>query len=108
MKIYLVIEASGEYEDYCEHTLGAFLKREKAEELIAKCKDKDFEIYDKWAKCSKCPGYWGNSIELDYCPHMTSCRMCVDEDGDEQLDCDEYVPYYEVNSYWIKELEVVE
>lgn len=109
MTVYLVIKASGEYEDYSERIIGAYLNREKAEELVSQRKNQEETIYSQYEKCCKCPAYWSNDLSaLNYCEHVASCQMCVDEDGDEQVDCFEYVPYYVPISYWVRELEVIE
>lgn len=109
MTVYLVMEAFGEYEDYRERIIGAFLDREKAEKLIAKKKEQNEQDYAQWKKCSNCPAYWYNRLDdLSYCEHLASCRIAIDEDGDEQVDCFEYISYFDSCSYWITELKVTE
>lgn len=107
--VYLVIEAFGEYEDYREHTIGAFLDREKAEKLVVKKKEQNERDRAQCKKCSHCPAYWSSYLDdLNYCEHIASCRITIDEDGDEQVECFEYVPYNDLCNYWIEELQVTE
>lgn len=109
MKVYLAIESSDEWEDYCEITLGVFLRKEKAEEIIAKCKEYNNKELSQYLKCRNCPAYWFNNTSLsDYCEHVADCHMEIDEDGEEQIECSNFIPYYVSKTYSIKELEVIE
>ena len=109
MAAYLVMEAFGEYEDYREHIIGAFLDREKAEKLVAEKKEQNELDHAQWLKCNNCPAYWSNRLDnLSYCEHIASCRMTIDEDGDEEVECFEYIPYSESCNYWIEELKITE
>lgn len=109
MVVYLAMEASGEYDDYRERIVGAFFNREKAEKLVAEKKEQNKLDYAQWKKCNNCPAYWSNRLgDLSYCEHIASCRLCVDKDGDEQVDCSEYILYSTLCNYWVEELKVTE
>lgn len=102
MKVYLVIEGKGEYEEYQENITKAFCDEEKAEKFKNEKITQNVHNYVLSYKCSKCPAYWvGAKItKNDYCENITSCR---------KYDCSKYISCdYDSMTYRIEELEVEE
>lgn len=95
MKVYLLVECAGEWEDYREHVLKGYTKREAAENEKVTLEKTEQILREQSKKCAECDLYW-NSIPdtTGYCEfsskaewkdnevigcsyHFTSYRYCV-------------------------------
>lgn len=87
MKVYLVIEYGGEYEDYSERIRKGYLSREKAEEKIKKLEFIEIER----RKCGKCPLYYCP----DECNHKCGDECSAKNMTDEEMRayCKAYEPF---------------
>ena len=99
MKVYLVYEECGEWEDYYKTIIKAFFSREKAEELKQQLEKDNKEILDQYEKCELCPYKYGEKDDKCTCD-----KYKLDEDGY----CENYEYIYDDYCYSIKELEVEE
>lgn len=87
MKIYQLHECYGEYEDYTDNIIGSYLRKERAEEELAKAEAAEVERQKLSKKCEDCPfiddaGFTSLKMLARYCdkadikeePYGTSCR----------------------------------
>lgn len=101
MKIYQVIEFSGEYEDYYEFVIGTFLNKEKATIKMNNQIEKQKSLEKKYKKCMEC--------EFDETRLNKECFKHFYDEGItfEDYHCDNCI-YVEEKDYKIKEFEVIE
>lgn len=106
MKIYLLVECSGEWEDYREYILKGYTKRETAEAKKANLEKTEQDLRKQSKKCAECDLFW-NSIPdtTGYCEVSSKVEW---EDG-EVVGCPyQILPYRDYITYRIDEIELVE
>lgn len=112
--VYMVIEYSGEYEDYQERICGAYFSEEKAQAKIAKLKEAQEKDKCQFELCQECPANdWTLSrSEFEkireeystYCPYIKDVVIDENEDCYCSLSCF----YFEEAGYFVKTVEVEE
>lgn len=112
--VYIVIEASGEYEDYQERNCGAYFSQEKALVQMAKMKEAQERNKCLYELCQECPlNDWTLSPEeiqknkegySSYCPYVKDITI----DKYENCYCPNSYFLFEEATYFIKALEVEE
>ena len=99
MKIYLVYEESGEWEDYNKILSKGFLSKQKAEEYKLNLEQEEKERQEQIKKCNECPYKYGDGKENEKC----NCKKFkLDEYGY----CENYDCIYEKYWYSLEEIEV--
>ena len=111
MKIYQLHKYGGEWEDVYDHIIGSYLRKERAEELMADFKQRSKIREEESRHCMDCP-VWeqlGDNIEqiaqkcADYCS-----RFVRDNQDDGGFECNNWQSYWELPGYRIEEVEVEE
>ena len=112
MKIYQLHKYGGEWEDSFDYIVASFLKKEKAEKIMAELQEEDALLKERSDKCSDCPYLedWSredNKLLItkmkEYC---RASNIHFDEDG--EVRCDNYTAYWDNEYFEIKEVEVEE
>lgn len=110
MKIYQLHEHSGEWEDYRDRIIGSYLRKERAEEELAKFEAAEKEAMGQSRKCSHCPLVDYSSTNLyellaEYPDYCNKAQLRV---GDYGTDCDNFYHSWDESDFEIKEVEVEE
>ena len=108
MKIYQLHKYSGEWEDFRDHIIGSYLRKERAKEEKAKSEAREKELVEQSNKCDACPylydSYITNEKLLSYC---TKAKLEKNEYGDD-MDCVNYSTHWDEATFKIEEVEVEE
>lgn len=117
MKLYILFECTGSFEDYHEHMAKGFFSKEKAEFEKKRRENEAALCHKQYIQCNECSYSWFSSgteqglkafiniaqnkpcfklakIEHEYDEYYTSCNNCMSD--------------YEEPIYKIKEIEVEE
>lgn len=105
MKIYLLWEAYGEYEDYREEVIGCYLTKERAtQELEEKEKEEKLKK-QQYYHCQSCIAFHS----VDFSENDIDCKdLIFKKDKFNGCWCENMHWGYELTIYWIKEMEVIE
>ncbi len=110
MKIYQLHKYGGHWEDYRNYIIGSYLRKERAEEEMAKAQDEELQKQLLEKQCSNCP-YHENiednktlaNLMRKYCDHSD---IHCDDDG--ELFCNNLYYHWIDNNFNIEEVEVIE
>lgn len=111
MKIYQLHEFGGEWEDKYDYIIGSYLRKERAEEEMAKAVAYNAAMVDKAAKCRNCPLFDREDDDSvddvltaigEYC---TMKKIMKDEYG---THCENYSSFVDESYFRIEEIEVEE
>lgn len=110
MKIYQVYQYDAMWGEY-DHIVGSYLKKERAEEVMAKCMAEDEEKHRQSLRCGACPLINAETVQetedaVKEC--SSNCKDFVIMKNGEEIDCENWVSYYDIPVYQIKEVEVEE
>lgn len=94
-KVYIVISAYGEYDDYLETVEKVFADRTKAQNYVIELEDQERGYKCMANKCKECGG------QVSGCPFYA--EPVYNENG-----CENYNPYYDETRYYIMEEELEE
>lgn len=117
MKIYQIHSYSGEWEDFRDYIIGSYLRKERAEEEMAKLEAKEKELIEHSKKCCHCPFLEASFISSedllskhpDYCSDAKLKKVSYDEeDMCYEIDCENYYIKWDDATFKIKEVEVEE
>jgi hypothetical protein len=109
MVIYQLHECGGEWEDYYDHIIGSYLRKERAEEEKAKAEAKEKVKVEKGNKCKRCPFMdvdfedFGKTLlkHPDYCNKSNLVYK-----GSLGVSCKKYYFHWDESSFKIEEVEV--
>ena len=112
MKIYQLHECGGEYEDYFDHIIGSYMRKERAEEEKLKAEQEELARQERHRKCCSCPlldrDLQMNTLNYikyvcgNYC---SNAQIYADGFG---YDCENYESNWDDSSFRIDEIEVEE
>lgn len=130
MKVYVLFESSGDYEDYREYIHSIYLDKDKCESVKNELEKSDKEYMEQIHKCNRCIcgcGYVNNkdcdSCEKEeddclqcqleevrkYCDKASCIEIHESVDGWKELYCNEReCSYSDGYNYRIEEKEVIE
>lgn len=110
MKIYQLHEYGGEYEDYFDHVVGSFMRRERAEEvkneMIIQRKKERLQS----DKCNQCPIHNDSYPTIE--DYIKVLRIYCDQaeivENYFGVNCENYYCLWEETEFSIEEVEVEE
>ena len=110
MKIYQLHEYGGEWEDAYDYIIGSYLRKERAEEVMAQAKLQDESDRELSRRCNRCP--FTNCWEPDdkvakQCEQYCDKFKYIDL-GDDGFDCGNYTTHWNDVYFRIEEVEVIE
>lgn len=117
IKAYQLKEHGGQWEDYYEYTIATYLSYEKAKEKFDELNQKSKEIEERNDKCQHCPWIWDwdehgeeklRERTNEYCD---KAELTIEkfEDDDFEFVCKNYYEnFYDIPSYRIEEIEIIE
>lgn len=110
MKIYQIHEYSGEYEDYRDYIIGSYLRKERAEEEMAKAEANEAEAIEQNNRCNICPFTEASYSEFDnlLSEFQGHCDKMELYDSDYGIKCRNYYHHWDKAYFEIKEVEVEE
>lgn len=110
MKIYQLHKYGGEWEDYRDYIIGSYLRKERAEEEMAKAQNEETQKQLLAKQCSNCPYHENledNQVLSDlmrkYCNHSD---IHCDDEG--ELFCKNFYNHWIDSRFNIEEVEVIE
>ncbi len=110
MKIYQLHKYGGKWEDYRDYIIGSYLRKERAEEEMAKAQDEELQKQLLAKQCAECPYHEDaedNKTLADlmrkYCDHND---IYCDDEG--ELFCNNLYYHWRDENFKIEEVEVIE
>lgn len=112
MKIYQLHEYSGEWEDYRDRIIGSYLRKERAEEEMARAESKEKELLERGRKCANCPflefeDTWTDVGKL-LSEYPDYCQDAKLEDTEYGINCSNYYYKWDDATFDVVEVEVEE
>ena len=113
MKIYLIKQSSGSYDDYCEYIEKGFFDKRKAEDYIKEYNEKLVADRELSIVCDKCNHgrYETLADVLLNCP-VKARKIDITEmeklDGDIYFDCEKASDYYDVHDQHFASIQEIE
>lgn len=112
MIIYQIHKSGGEWEDYFDHIVGSFLRKEKAEQRMSELQEEDANKRRLAKHCEKCPciDAWNYKDSKPLVALMN--RYCEESDihinDNKEVLCHNYTTYWTEIDFRIEEVEVEE
>lgn len=106
MKVYLLIEYDGLWEDYHEYIVGCYASYQMAIDELSTLEEEDRRMLEQKVKCQSCPVLYG-ALKGETNPDCSMCQMRLNS-IDMDYYCENANDLYEDKYYKIKELEVIE
>ena len=112
MIIYQLHEIGGEWENYYDHIIGSYLKKERAKEEKIKAEQKEKSRQERHIKCCNCP-ILDNNVQadtLEYTKHICGnyCSIAKIYEDKFGYDCKNYECNWDKSEFRIIEVEVEE
>lgn len=105
MKIYLLWEAYGEYEDYREKIIGCYLTKERASQAEKEKENEENLKKQQYHRCQGCLAYYSD----DFSENDIDCKDLVfKKDNWNGCYCENQPWSYEPTRYWVEEMEAIE
>lgn len=106
MKIFLLWEAYGEYEDYVEKPIGYYLTKEGASQAEKEKENEESLKEQQYYHCQACIASRSNTFSED---DIVDCEDFIfRKDNLNGCWCENEFWSYEPTRYWIEDVEVIE
>lgn len=105
MKVYLLWEAYGEYEDRVKNLKKCYLDKQKAIEEQNRLKAENEYKAEMCSRCHNCLAYHSN----DFTEEDIDCEdLALRKDNINGCWCENEYTFYEESIFWVEDIEVTE
>ena len=111
IKIYQLHEYSGQYEDFRDHIIGSYLRKNRADDEKLKAELIERDLKELSRKCDNCP-FLNNEPEIKLEDligvHSDYCDMKDLDEGEYGISCENRYYHWDEASFEVVEIDVEE